>query len=561
MLEPQRPSGRQQFKAVIDAKPALFWASIILTLIPVILFLWIALPQLDRPGLHYDEVLEASLPAAQLLAGQPITALNGVALHIGGIAFPLMVQNHIGASQVYASLPFIWLGGSTAFSLRIMTLLAGLLMLLSVYAFMAQIYGRVAALVSSVWLASFATFVFWSRQGAFVTNLSPAFICCALALGVAWWNNPRKWLLFLVGFCTGFAIYSKVSATWIVLALIVWGIISANRKLPAIIRTWLTTRWQELLIFIAGGFVAGWPLLLYNIRSGWATWRVVAESADQSYLGVSNADVWNNFLIRLQQAVDIIRSGDHLWYLGGSYPKDMPLYVVLGSLAIIIIAVIAQRGAQWRSRLMLPVIALLMILQSCYTISSLWHTHFAIGMMFPAMFVGLAISILMQWWGTSKHAITTLCFGLSLLAIGYGINEQIESSLDYREAAVRTGGLSYHSAAIYDLAAALKETDQPLVALDWGISTVVEYLDGAKRPVKELYGYTPEAPADFAEQLAPYIDQGALFITHAENQEAFPRRAAFLQVVADAGLQANTINVSVDSNGWPLFEVWQIEQP
>src|SRR6185436_11171893 len=107
-------------------------------LAPLIVFLFLASVELDRPGLHYDEALEGGLPAVQLLSGQPISALNGAALRVGGWALPLMVQSHIGAIQVYSALPFIFIGGPSAQSLRAMTVLVGALTIVAVYIFVAQ---------------------------------------------------------------------------------------------------------------------------------------------------------------------------------------------------------------------------------------------------------------------------------------------------------------------------------------------------------------------------------------------------------------------------------------
>ncbi len=240
-----------------------------------------------------------------------------------------MVQNHIGAIQVYAALPFILIGGPTAASLRAMTVVVGVLTIVAVYWFVAQLHGHIAALYASLWLAVFGSFVFWSRQGVFVTSLAPCFAACALALGVHWHRTQRLWSIGLLGLCVGLAIYSKLSALWLLNGMLAWGVLAANRRLPSILREWLTMRRRELLALAAGLLLGTWPLILYNLRSGWATLRVVQLNADRTYLGTSNADVLGNLKIRLEQAADVIRSGDHLWYLGGSFPNSIALVSVL----------------------------------------------------------------------------------------------------------------------------------------------------------------------------------------------------------------------------------------
>lgn len=532
-----------------------------LVLAPVALFLLLAGVRIDRPGLHYDEALEAGLPAAQLLAGQPITALNGVALHIGGRSLPLMVQNHIGAIQVYAALPFILIGGPTAVSLRAMTVLAGALTVLAVYLFVAQVYGEVAALYAGLWLAAFGSFVFWSRQGVFVTSLAPCFAACALALGARWQRTPRPWLFGLLGLCAGLAIYSKLSALWLLNGALAWGVLAAGHRLPGIARDWLLRRWRTLLIGLAGLLLGMWPLLLYNLWSGGATLRVVELNADRTYLGINNTDVLGNLKTRLEQAADVVRSGNHLWYLGGAFPNQVALASVLVALLVLLAGCAYERGRGWRSALLVPFLALAVIAQSCFTISSLWPTHFAIGVMLPAIIFGVAVGRARAWWAGAPCRSRWLLRGLLALLPALVLVAQLLTSLSYLNTTVAVGGRSFHSTAIYDLAHYLAGRTEPIVALDWGISAPVEYLNGGRKPIEELYGYDQAPPPDFGQQLRQRFGDGALFITHAENQEAFPRRAAFLQAVADAGMWAEPANVSVDSAGWPIFEVWRVRRP
>jgi hypothetical protein len=130
--------------------------------------------------------------------------------------------------------------------------------------------------------------------------------------------------------------------------------------------------------------------------------------------------------------------------------------------------------------------------------------------------------------------------------------------LDYLNVIDSSGGLSFHSTAVYDLAHFLENRPEHMVALDWGISAPIEYLSAGQIKVEEFYGYDQTPPPSFAEGLRRRFSRDELYITHAEHEEAFQHRAAFLRAVADAGLRAEPINVSVRSDGWPIFEVWRV---
>lgn len=539
----------------------------------MLLFLVLAWFDLEVPGLHYDEALEGGLPAAQLLNQGRVAALDNVALHLGGRSLPLMVQKHIGAAQVYAALPFVVAGGPTAASLRAMTVLVGLVTIAAVHLFVAQVYGRFAAFWASMWLAAFTSFVFWSRQGVFVTSLAPCFAMLALAGGARWWRTGGGLVLALAGLCAGLAIYSKLNALWLLNGVIGWGLVSlgyaalrrrargaathdpvsrgAGQVMPPL-------GWRELMLF-AGGVAAGLaPLVLYNLLSGWATLRTVRGSATETYLGQNNTEVLRNLVVRLAQAADVVRSGDHLWYLGGTFRNDVALGSVLIALVILVLA--SVRGG-WRTALLVPFLALAVIAQSCFTISALWPTHFAVATPLPAMIFGIAVARLYTSMSGRRQGarLGRTLIVLSAVAV---VASQAATSWRYRNAVTASGGLSFHSASIYDLSRFLDGRAEHAVALDWGLATPVEYLSGGKRDVEELYQYQPGAPG-LAEALRPRFDTRGddLYITHATNAEAFPQREAFLGIVAESGHWAERVETFMGRSGNAEIEVWRVRRP
>jgi uncharacterized membrane protein len=535
--------------------PARSW----LILAPLALFLVLAGVDLDLPGLHYDEALEAGLPAVQLLNGQEITTLPGGVLHVAGLSLPLMVQNHIGAVQIYAALPFVLVGGPHASSLRAMTVAAGALTLVAVYLFVALVYGQPAALYASLWLATFASFVFWSRQGVFVTSLAPCFAMCALACCAYWWRTQRLWALALAGLCAGLAVYSKLNALWLLNGVCVWGALAGGRRLPSLLRE----LWQRRLALLAGviGFALGiWPFILYNLLSGGATLQVIRANQTLTFLGANNADIVGNLKTRFAQAADVVRSGDHLWYLGGSFPNEIALASVIAALVILIAIGLRERGQRWRM-LLVPCLSLLVIVQSCYTVSALWPTHFAIAAPLPAMLFGIAASRSRLWLQHGAGWAGRCGRGLIGVVIAAVLVTQLVTSLSYLNSTVSSGGLSFHSTAIYGLNRFLEHRTEHVVALDWGIAAPVEYLSGGHTQVEEFYGYEQIAPPSFGSALRERFGRDELYITHTAHREAFQRRDTFLAAVASAGMWADPIAIVARSGGEPMIEVWRVRRP
>lgn len=108
-------------------KPRRIWLAAVLAI-----YLALAFYQLGLPGLHYDEAREAGVNALEILTGAPISAFRSAGLTVGGRTFPLMVQDYIGALNVYLALPFLALTGIGVPNLRILPILTGLLVLLLV---------------------------------------------------------------------------------------------------------------------------------------------------------------------------------------------------------------------------------------------------------------------------------------------------------------------------------------------------------------------------------------------------------------------------------------------
>jgi hypothetical protein len=540
----------------------------IFVLLIALLFVLLAAPFLDRPGLHYDEALEAGLPATQLLAGLPVMSANGVVLRAWGKEFPLMVQNHIGAIQVYTAIPFVSSFGPTVESLRIMALSTGVITLIATFAFMYQVYGLKAACYGSIWLAIFPSFVFWFRQGVFISSISPCLIMCALAIAVYGMRSRRLWLISGAGLLLGLAAYSKLNALWVVISLVSWILLQktvfyvnfSNDVADYDVANYNgKPSWKAILMVILGFSVGFYPFILYNFISKGATIIQIRANASSTYLGVNNANILANLQTRIFQLADVIRSGDHLWYLGGTFPSHIALWSFIASLVIALADCIVSRDKRWIKLIFAPLVILVAVLLSCFTISSLWPTHFAVISMFPAVVFGTGVQCLFDW-GEKCNIQLKLTSRLIIAPLIFIVfTSQICSDLRYLEAAKRTGGLSFHSSAIYDVYHFLEKRPEHLVALDWGIAAQIEYLSGGRMHVEELYDYSQGTSREFANELRSRLNKDNLYITHAMYQEAFQRRETFLQAVAAAGLHAQTVNVSIRGDGWPMIEVWQLQ--
>ena len=537
------------------------------------LYVALAAYQLGLPGLHYDEAKEAGINALELLNGMPVTAFRGATLDVAGLRLPLMVQDYIGALNVYLALPFLALSGVGVPNLRILPVLTGLAGLFLVERAVSEWVARgrsertsegrrlatqisLGGLAAVTLLAASPSYVFWSRQGIFVTNLMQPLCSLMIWQGLRWLRTGSRGALMLAAFAAGLALYAKLLAVWVIapFALLAAGWWAARRMKgdPAAPPLSAGTVVAAALAFVLPLL----PLALFNVQSG-GTLSSVLQNAGRSYYGVNNLAIVDNLGVRLSQLVQVLR-GDQFWYLGGSYANAIAPWLALAALAA---------GILLAPRRTLPPAGLLAagVLLSVFTISDLFVTHYAL--LQPLAIAAVAVALDVMWQAARPSLKNGRAWrGAVVLAVALWLALDLSATLRYHGALSRSGGLGDHSDASYHLAYFLRHNGMgaPL-ALDWGIDAPVRFLSqGAVTPI-ELFGYaSPEQPdADYATRLGQFLpNPDNVYLLHAPGRTVFAgRREAFMAEAEAHGLSLRRIEQFTQRDGEPLFEVWRAMPP
>ncbi|MBE7474835.1 MAG: glycosyltransferase family 39 protein [Anaerolineales bacterium] len=546
----------------------------------ILLYLSLSFYQLDLPGLHYDEAFEA-VPALQLWQGQAVTAFRNSGLTIGGHLLPLMTQDYIGALNTYAAIPFIALLGPTPAALRSMSILLGVVTLSLTYLLARQLSGqRWVGLSAALLLAVEPTFIFWNRQGIFVTAVTAAI---GLAATLCWLRRIQggsvRWTA-AGAFFFGLGLYAKLLFLWLIAALI-GAVILLNlsqwlKRLPEALH-WKTDFAVAIPAFLAGC----WPLLVYNLQTR-GTFLNISQNAATSYYGVNNLAVGPNLLERLRQ-FGVVLDGSHLWYLGQVISNPLPVY----GFGLVLIGVVLKGyfkppAASFRIALFPFLVISLVILASIGTVSALWITHFAVLMPWPALAIAIGGWFLSQgpevgdWRLGGKTAIKpghaprtthhvsrftphasrlTLLAGLGLLVI-----TNFSSVIRYHGALAESGGLSSHSDAIYDLSHWLDgHVASPVIAMDWGLAAPVTYLTGGRVTPTEVFGYLWESDAELTPRLQRFIAEPAtLYLWRAPDEIIFDRSPQFKALYRPLNLEETIEAAFYERSGRPILGVTRL---
>ncbi len=574
------------------------------------LFVGLTTYQLMLPGLHYAEAFEA-VPAMQLLLHQPVTTFRGNGLLVAGRLFPLMTQDYIGAINTYAVLPFFWLLGVNLISLRLMAVAVGLITLCLMHRLARALYGPTAAALAVLLLSVDPTFVFWSRQGVFVTSVAAAIGLAAALAWLRWWRTGARRYAIAGAFLFGLGLYAKLLFVWLIAALAVAGLLlgwlgrraaGAERLSAKLIggpnsrslapgerrgatgtgtRPY-TTRGRLPVYCLAAFLLGAAPLIVYNLQTG-GTLRSVGGNLTTSYYGINNLAFLPNLLERLNQ-IGAVLSGSHFWYLGGTYANPLGVGVFLAALVGAFWLTVGPARAQAAARaeaghVLFPFVVVGgVILASCATVSALWVTHFAILMPWPALAVAavadLTVRRLASGAGifqrgdrgerraTARRVPTflgnkTLGAILIIGAVGALWAGDAMTDVRYHQALAASGGLGAHSDAVEDLArwlAADGRQGAPVVAMDWGIAAPVTFLTrGAVTPV-EAFGYAWETDADFAARLSRFVgDPRSIYLWRAPDEIIFDRSTDFQRLYRPLRLEEDILEAFYERSGRPVL--------
>jgi hypothetical protein len=509
------------------------------------LFLSLSLYQVQLPGLYYDEAADAVL-AMQMALGQPVELFRGAGLWVGGQAFPLMVMDYVGAVNSYLLVPFFALLGVGVFPLRLMPILGSALALVLTYALAKSLFGGWAAALATLLLAAHPSFVFWSRQGIYVTSIM-APIALGSLLALLQWHRRGNWPYLVLGlFLLGLGLSAKLLFLWFVAALALLYLLLRGRIRPLSL---------PLGLGGLGAFVLGaWMLILYNLQTQ-GTLTILSRNLLHTEQGVSNLALLPNLATRVGSFA-VLLDGGFFWFLGGIFRSQVYPYAFVGAaLALLVLLALPRFRSHRKGGLFVLGLILLIFLQSVITVSGLWPTHFFLLLPLVALILGLVASLLplVLPWRRLGWALGLALF-LGLFASSLGV------SLQYHQALSRTGGLSAHSDAIYRLAQVLEQRGVPNPqAMDWGIKSSIQILtQGRVNPV-EVFQYQPQPDQTFYDLVFKAMQSPRqLYIFRSPELTVYPRFEAFAGLAQRLGIEPVLEETVTQRDGKPLYLVYGV---
>lgn len=529
------------------------------------LYLALSLYQLDLPGLSYDEALDAA-PAMQTVLGRPLDIVGTFAL--AGREWPLMVMSYVGPTTSYLAMPGFALFDVSVATLRVTTILVGLLTLLLAWGFLRDFLDARAAALSVLLLAANPTFIFWSRIGAIVSlPMLPLAIATLWSLW-RWYRRGQTGYLLLAALCLGLGVATKILFVWLAVGLAVAWLALSPFLRPG--QGWAAWRWplalsrpRTWLAALTAFTLGSAPLWLYNLQEA-GTVQVISSNLTETQLyGVSNLNLAANLRTVFLDDLPTLLSG--AWWSGPSGELHvnrlaLPAFLLAAG-ALPLLA--ARRWLSYSPRRLALFYVLIVAItaQSAVTISSLGATHLMILWPMPQALVAAAIvsgaDVLLRRAPARRWIWVGLGGALALTLLA----AEARTTGQYHQALQRSGGAGWFSDAIYELASDLDQAgDMPVLALDWGFRRSLQLLTEDRVNPEERFSYAPQ-PEPAVEMFINWrVTQGpALYLLHTPAATAFPgHREVFEDAAYRHRLVPTLWKRYEQRDGEPVIEVFTL---
>jgi 4-amino-4-deoxy-L-arabinose transferase-like glycosyltransferase len=546
-----------------------------LVALALLLYLALALYQLDLPGLNYDETLDA-VPAMQVVQHQRVDSF--ATLKLGGRSWPLMTMPYVGVTTTNLLMPVFALFGASVATVRGTAVLIGLISLLLSFGFLREIFDRRVAALSILLLAVNPSFVFWSRMGAWVQLVLFPITILALWFLFRWYRRRQPAYLVLAAFMLGMGMGTHIQFFWMWVALsLAWLVLSpwvgAGRGWRRWTWPWSRTKPGVWLLSLAALLLGTTPLLIYNVRTQ-GTFEYALDSVAAQEMGrvpglqgagAAAVQILRDALAMALRTFETLLNGD--WFgskLGGPYHN--PIAVGAFGLALIVIFVLALRRKltyRWKRIAFLLVLLVSIVLQSVIVTSAESTHHLLIVWPIPQALVSVAVFCLVDTLSPASRARRKTCLAVLGAAAVILVGAELLTTCRYHRVVTRTGGVGLFSDAIYTLAADLEKPGAPQpIAMDWGFRRNLQLLTRNRVDAAEWFTYTPPEESEYVGYVQDLISHNpdVLYLFHVPKYTAFPGHwEVFEDVAYRHHLSPVLWKTYYQRDGVPVYQAYTLE--
>ncbi len=526
-----------------------------------LVYLLVACPWLARPGLYYDEVLFANAALGNLDGSFIVYQWT-----FGSLRLPLMLMPYLGTVKSLLYTPLFALLPTSAVTVRLPMVLAGLGTVWVTYRLMGRLFNQTTAALAAWLIATDPGFIFPIRLDWGPVALMLLFKMGSLYAFVHFAETRRLRYLALGALLAGLGLYDKSNFVWYLVALPMAALAAWGR--PAL----LFVTWRRALAAAAFFALGCWPLVPYNLTTGGATLAGQVGGIEHPL-----AVAW--YKARLVQG---LLAGNEVYTLA-NHQRVQPLFAGAqgrGLLAALdlpgtllpwaAVGALGVVGLLWRKHaartrrvlVFLAVLSLVIFAQFFVAKHATGPHHALLLSPFPHLVIAYGFYLVMfetrlLAGDRSRLNKVVAALGVGLLVMVVAVNLLVDAK--YLISFARDGGRGVWSDAIYDLAGyAQAQDEQTYLLMDWGFNTQLLLLSRGTIEKQELFWPLLDGAAPEADEIADLYAQAQLpdhvFVFHAPAYTIFDRpRQVFDAMVAQNGLRTETVRVFNQRDGEAVY--------
>lgn len=514
-------------------------------LLPAILYTAIALWMgLDSAGLQYDEAIyqHGAVEMVEPLSRPDFVREPESWIRVGDREMPLMVISYAGAAKFYILAPLFALFGPSLFVGRIVSLLLGCAGVWGISFAIARLTTLRCGAAVGLALALNPNYVGWTIYDNAGTALWMATLG-ALAVAVALYaKSPNRGRAALVGAVLGFAVWGRVNFLWVATGLLIGGLLFLRRE--------IAKRARDLPLFLVGAVAGGLPLLVFELRSRFATLDFLKSAGP--------ARPWPELLSRRTYfaASSLLYDDERRGMWGAASMADGSLLWLIAAIVLVSVAVsllLRERTHYVLVARVSGVALLVALLFAFFTPLEVNAHHFA------AITVPLgAVNVVATGAAVASRSRTAVIVVASLAlfyaVVASAVNVQAEEGLE------TSHGRGMWSDAIDRVAneSSRRAAGRTLQIVDWGLGNNLYVLTGGRLRMKELFWGADQNRSGYGPW-RDVVSRGGLFVVNAPENTHFAAAAlGFRRALTESGVRYTRIAIR-EKSGRPYAEIFDVE--
>ncbi len=519
------------------------------------LFLTLGAALIPFAGVQNDEAL----------FGNPLYLFNAKELSINVFHrhIPLMVMSYVGTLKTWIYAAIFHFLSVNVWTVRLPMVLTGALTIFIFYRFTLRAAGPAAALIAAFLLATDPSFLMTDTFDWGPVALGHFLLVTGCFCLLRFWQEGYRMSDLSFGFAfLGLGLWNKALMLWALAGLASAVVLVFPREVrqavlpsssPGVPR-------KAPAIAIAAFLLGALPFILFNVRHPNATLdsnahletappAAVIENKLSMVRGALNGSGLFGFIpapdwIERVRPPVTRRGRFALWIHNhvGEHQSSGFDYVFLVAVAAV--------PLWWRLRAARFALVFIVMtwLAMAVTRDAGGAIHHAVLLWpFPQFFVAVILGSLS--WRRVAVAAAVVLIAMNLLVVTEYIREFDQN-----------GANGNFTDALFPLSDAIPEDGRPVYVVDWGMANTIALFHQGRVVVRPVEGlFRTDSPNENERKIIDAVlsDPAAIFVGHVPGREVMTTRANLDRAAASRNLKKQMIRTIADSNGRPVFEIFQ----